>query len=181
MAGLTHFDAEGRARMVDISDKDETARVARAEGWVRMAPETFEILREGRRWTLACEHGEIVEPLADAGPAPGRRTGTYVRFWPAATYFDSPRIAPAAAFYLFYVAGLLILVSHGAYQDGDVFRALWQGALLGAVAYGTYEWTNYATLKDWAPAMVFTDWTWGTVLTGISAAGGVWATRAIFG
>lgn len=54
-----------------------------------------EILREGRRWTLACEHGEIVEPLADAGPAPGRRTGTYVRFWPAATYFDSPRIAPA--------------------------------------------------------------------------------------
>lgn len=48
MAGLTHFDAEGRARMVDISDKPETARVARAEGWVRMAPETFEILREGR-------------------------------------------------------------------------------------------------------------------------------------
>ena len=94
---------------------------------------------------------------------------------------DSPRIGPAAAFYLFYVAGLLILVSHSAYQDGDIFRALWQGALLGAVAYGTYEWTNYATLKDWQPSMVFTDWAWGTALTGISAAGGVWATRAIFG
>ncbi|MBT8425545.1 MAG: DUF2177 family protein [Silicimonas sp.] len=93
---------------------------------------------------------------------------------------DSPRIGPAAAFYLFYVAGLLILVSYPALKDGDVFRALWQGALLGAVAYGTYEWTNYATLRAWTPSMVFTDWAWGTVLTGVSAAGGVWATRAIF-
>lgn len=94
---------------------------------------------------------------------------------------DSPRIGPAAAFYLFYVVGLLILVSHAALQEGDVFRAFWQGALLGAVAYGTYEWTNYATLRDWQPSMVFTDWAWGTVLTGVSAAGGVWATRAILG
>ncbi|MBT8416392.1 MAG: DUF2177 family protein [Silicimonas sp.] len=93
---------------------------------------------------------------------------------------DSPRIGPAAAFYLFYVAGLLILVSYPALKDGDVIRALWQGALLGAVAYGTYEWTNYATLRAWTPSMVFTDWAWGTVLTGVSAAGGVWATRAIF-
>jgi hypothetical protein len=29
--------------------------------------------------------------------------------------------------------------------------------------------------------MVFTDWAWGTVLTGVSAAGGVWVTRAVFG
>lgn len=93
---------------------------------------------------------------------------------------DSPRIGPAAAFYLFYVAGLLILVSYPAMRDGDLFRALWQGALLGAVAYGTYEWTNYATLRAWQPSMVFTDWAWGTVLTAISSAGGVWATRAIF-
>lgn len=93
---------------------------------------------------------------------------------------DSPRIAPAAVFYLFYVAGLLVLVSLPALRDGDMFRALWQGALLGAIAYGTYEWTNYATLRDWTPTMVFTDWVWGTVLTGVSAAGGVWATRAIF-
>ncbi len=94
---------------------------------------------------------------------------------------DTPRIVPAAVFYLFYVAGLLILVSHAAYQEGDVLRALWQGALLGAMAYGTYEFTNYATLKDWHPSMVITDGLWGTVLTGVSAAGGVWATRAIFG
>ena len=94
---------------------------------------------------------------------------------------DTPRIAPAALFYLFYVAGLLILVSYPAYQNGDILRALWQGALIGAMAYGTYEFTNYATLKDWHPSMVITDGLWGTVLTAVSAAGGVWATRAIFG
>ena len=94
---------------------------------------------------------------------------------------ETPRIVPVAVFYLFYVAGLLILVSHAAYQEGDILRALWQGALLGAMAYGTYEFTNYATLKDWHPSMVVTDALWGTFLTGVSAAGGVWATRAIFG
>ncbi len=94
---------------------------------------------------------------------------------------DKPRIGPATVFYLFYVAGLLILVSLPALNDGNIFRALWQGALIGALAYGTYEWTNYATLEAWTPRMVFTDWIWGTCLTAVSAAGGVWATRAIFG
>lgn len=93
----------------------------------------------------------------------------------------TPRLGAAALFYLFYVAGLLVLVSYPALVEGAVFRAFWQGALLGAIAYGTYEMTNYATLADWHPRMVATDWAWGTVLTGTSSAGGVWATRAIFG
>ncbi len=93
---------------------------------------------------------------------------------------ETPKFGAAAVFYLFYVAGLLILVSVPALSQGDVFRAFWQGALLGAVAYGTYEMTNYSTLKDWTLHMVALDWAWGTVLTGVSAAVGVWATRAIF-
>jgi len=44
---LTHFDEEGRARMVDVSDKAETARVAVAQGKVLMNPETFERIRSG--------------------------------------------------------------------------------------------------------------------------------------
>ena len=67
---------------------------------------------------------------------------------------DSPRLGPAAMFYLFYVAGLLVLVSVPALNNDAPLTALWQGALLGAVAYGTYEWTNYATLRDWALPMV---------------------------
>lgn len=93
---------------------------------------------------------------------------------------DSPRIGAAALFYLFYVFGLLVLVSVPAMNDGDAFRALWQGALLGAVAYGTYEMTSYAVMKDWSIQMVATDWAWGTVLTGVTAWLGVVITRAIF-
>ncbi|WP_299353248.1 cyclic pyranopterin monophosphate synthase MoaC [uncultured Shimia sp.] len=47
-SGLTHFDSKGDAHMVDVSDKAVTARVAVAEGWIKMAPQTFDIIREGR-------------------------------------------------------------------------------------------------------------------------------------
>ncbi|MFU8880845.1 MAG: cyclic pyranopterin monophosphate synthase MoaC [Rhodobacterales bacterium] len=46
--GLTHFDAQGQAHMVDVSNKAVTARVAVAAGWVRMARATFDIISEGR-------------------------------------------------------------------------------------------------------------------------------------
>ncbi|SDG34812.1 cyclic pyranopterin monophosphate synthase MoaC [Desulfosporosinus hippei] len=47
MEDLTHFDEEGRARMVDVSDKAETARVAVAQGKILMKPETLERIRSG--------------------------------------------------------------------------------------------------------------------------------------
>ncbi|MEM1418292.1 MAG: cyclic pyranopterin monophosphate synthase MoaC [Myxococcota bacterium] len=45
--GLTHLDAEGRARMVEVGAKDVTAREARAEAFVRMAPATLAMLEGG--------------------------------------------------------------------------------------------------------------------------------------
>lgn len=48
MTDLTHFDAEGRARMVDVSGKKASGRVAVAEGRVRMAPETLRLVEEGK-------------------------------------------------------------------------------------------------------------------------------------
>jgi cyclic pyranopterin phosphate synthase len=45
---LSHFDAQGQARMVDVSAKPATARQAVAEGLVRMAPATLALVREGR-------------------------------------------------------------------------------------------------------------------------------------
>jgi uncharacterized membrane protein len=47
------------------------------------------------------------------------------------------------------------------------------------MAYGTYEFTNYATLTRWDPMMVAIDLIWGAVLTGSAAASGVWITRAV--
>ena len=48
MSGLTHFDATGQAQMVDVGDKAVTDRVAVAHGYIRMAPATFERVRDGR-------------------------------------------------------------------------------------------------------------------------------------
>lgn len=47
MAELSHFDAKGDAHMVDVSDKAVTDRVARAEGHIKMAPETFDLITKG--------------------------------------------------------------------------------------------------------------------------------------
>ncbi|MBF0267077.1 MAG: cyclic pyranopterin monophosphate synthase MoaC [Alphaproteobacteria bacterium] len=44
MSGLTHFDAEGNAHMVDVGHKNETERVATAKGSVLMAPETMKLI-----------------------------------------------------------------------------------------------------------------------------------------
>ncbi|SDK13935.1 cyclic pyranopterin monophosphate synthase MoaC [Aliiruegeria lutimaris] len=44
---LTHFDASGQAHMVDVSDKAVTSRVAVAEGWVKMLPETLAHVEAG--------------------------------------------------------------------------------------------------------------------------------------
>jgi uncharacterized membrane protein len=54
-------------------------------------------------------------------------------------------------------------------------------AIIGAMAYGTYEFTSYAIMKDWHWQMVATDTIWGTVLTALSAWGGVAITRALVG
>ncbi len=45
---LTHFDAAGRAQMVDVGDKPSTHRVAVASGRITMRPETLALIREGR-------------------------------------------------------------------------------------------------------------------------------------
>ncbi|MGI3170494.1 DUF2177 family protein [Pseudooceanicola sp. C21-150M6] len=90
------------------------------------------------------------------------------------------RIGPAAVFYLFYVGALVWFVSLPALRANAPLQALSNGALIGAMAYGTYEFTNYATLKDWAPKMVALDLAWGTVLTGVAAVLGVIITRMIF-
>ncbi len=47
MAELTHFNAAGDAHMVDVGDKSETHRVAVAEGWIYMQPDTLARIRQG--------------------------------------------------------------------------------------------------------------------------------------
>ncbi len=89
------------------------------------------------------------------------------------------RLVPAAIFYLGYVAGLTYVVSLPALRAGDPWGALVPAAIIGAMAYGTYEFTSYAIMTAWHPSLVIVDVAWGTVATALVAAGSVWITRAL--
>jgi len=73
MSGLTHFDEDGHAHMVDVSGKPATARVARAEGYVKMAPETLEIVSEGR-----AKKGDVLSVARLAGIMGAKKTAELV-------------------------------------------------------------------------------------------------------
>lgn len=92
-------------------------------------------------------------------------------------FVDPLRFKPAIAFYLVYVAGLLWFVSVPALKAGAPLQALLGGMLLGLLCYGTYEMTNYATLRDWSLEQVLIDGVWGIVLTGFAA----WVGVAVIG
>ena len=66
---LTHFDAAGRAAMVDVSAKEETARTATARGRIVMAPATIALIREGR-----AGKGDVLGVARIAGIMAAKRT-----------------------------------------------------------------------------------------------------------
>lgn len=77
-----------------------------------------------------------------------------------------PNMAAAGAFYLLYVTGLMIMVIWPAFQAQSLPQALLNGALLGLIAYGTYDLTNLAVMKGFTTKIAVIDLIWGTVLTG---------------
>jgi uncharacterized membrane protein len=90
---------------------------------------------------------------------------------------ESPNLPVAGAFYLVYVVGVMILAALPAYEQGDVRTALIRGALLGLLAYGTYDLTNMATLKGWSIEVTIVDMIWGTVLTATVATASYYIAR----
>ena len=70
---LTHFDTEGRAHMVDVSDKETTARVAEAVGHVKMLPETLAIVTEG-----TARKGDVLGVARLAGIMGAKRTADLI-------------------------------------------------------------------------------------------------------
>jgi cyclic pyranopterin phosphate synthase len=69
MAGFTHFDKEGKARMVDVSDKAETERIATARGSVLMQPATLALIKEG-----GVKKGDVLSIARLAGIMGAKRT-----------------------------------------------------------------------------------------------------------
>lgn len=97
------------------------------------------------------------------------------------TMLDGLRIGPAIGFYLLFMAGLAWFAGVPALREGVAMPALINGAILGLVAYGTYELTSWAVMRDWTPQMVFMDMAWGTVLSGASAYIGARVALAVTG
>ena len=91
------------------------------------------------------------------------------------------RIAPAAAFYLVYLAGMCWFAIKPGLESGQVSTALLNGAILGAVCYATFDLTSQAVFKVWATQISIADIAWGTFLTGTSAAIATWVTLKFSG
>jgi uncharacterized membrane protein len=88
-----------------------------------------------------------------------------------------PNLAVAAAFYLFYVVGIVALCIVPGLKEGALVGALWRGALFGLLAYATYDLTNLATIQGWPWQVSVIDMIWGTTLNTVVAAAGFYAGR----
>jgi uncharacterized membrane protein len=92
---------------------------------------------------------------------------------------DNVRIAPALCFYVIYVIGLVVLAVRPALRSESWTEAAALGGLLGLVAYGAYDFTNGAILKNWSWTITFADIGWGIVASAVGAGVGFWAARQV--
>lgn len=92
---------------------------------------------------------------------------------------DTPNMGAAIAFYLIYILGIVLLAIAPALQSGRWRDAAFKGAVLGFVAYATYDLTNQATLSVWSTHLTVIDIAWGTTLTGMAAVVGYFAARRV--
>ena len=73
MSGLSHFDQDGNAHMVDVSGKDVTDRIATAEGWIKMAQNTYDIIAEGK-----AKKGDVIGVARLAGIMGAKKTSDLI-------------------------------------------------------------------------------------------------------
>jgi cyclic pyranopterin monophosphate synthase len=73
MENLTHLDREGRVRMVDVTAKPQTDRTALAQGWVRMAPATLQMIRQ-----QGLKKGNVLETARIAGVLAAKKTADLI-------------------------------------------------------------------------------------------------------
>ena len=92
----------------------------------------------------------------------------------------SPAPVASLAFYLIYIGGLVwFAIAPGLRGDG-AGRAMVNGAVLGLVAYATYDLTNLATLQHWTLKVSVIDMAWGTVASAIASGVTTALTRRLF-
>lgn len=98
-----------------------------------------------------------------------------------ALLLDQFHVQPAALFYAIYIAGIMVFAVSPAMARGRATGALARGAMLGLVAYSTYDLTNQATLRGWSISVTIADLCWGMFVTGVAASIGFSVARALSG
>ena len=97
-------------------------------------------------------------------------TSTFYKKHLGYIFADSFNLKVAGIFYLFYAFGLGVLIIAPAIKNSLPLSSVFiQGALLGLMAYGAYDLTNQATLKDWPYIVTIVDMVWGLVVTGTTS------------
>lgn len=79
---------------------------------------------------------------------------------------ETPRYLPAILFYFGFPLAVLHFATLPALREGSASSALLNGALIGLLAYATYDLTNYATLRAWTLTITLADLVYGTVVVG---------------
>ena len=92
-----------------------------------------------------------------------------------------PDMVAAVLFYLVMIGGIVFLAIAPALKEGAWTRAALNGAVLGFVAYATYDLTNQATLATWSIKLTLLDLMWGTFLSTVAASAGYFAATFIGG
>ena len=73
MTGLTHFDAQGQAHMVDVADKAHTKRIGIATGWIEMQPATLALIQSG-----TAKKGDVLGIARIAGIQAAKKTSDLI-------------------------------------------------------------------------------------------------------
>lgn len=89
------------------------------------------------------------------------------------------RIAPAIAFYLLYPIGVVVFAILPGLRANSVLATCLLAVLFGALAYATYDLTNYATLRNWTLQITIIDICYGAAASGLAAVAASFVTRAI--
>ena len=94
---------------------------------------------------------------------------------------EKPLLGVAFAFYLLYAIGIVFFAVTPALETNSWVRAMTSGALLGLIAYATYDLTNLATLRGWNIKLSIVDLAWGTLATSLAATAGYFGARNLSG
>ena len=89
---------------------------------------------------------------------------------------DSFRPVPAVLFYLCYISAMVWFAIRPGLAEGVPY-ALLNGALLGGIAYATYDLTNQATLRHWPAQITVIDIVWGMSATALASSLATWITQ----